>query len=200
MELYILRHGETDLNKEHILQGISLVSHLDGKGKEQVINAGKKLKNIKFDHIYSSDLLRTKETTDLILKELDYIPSVTYTDKLRERNHGDYEGHTWEYVRENINNEAFRSIIEAPPNGESLFDIKKRVDAFIEEIKNKYYSDEKILVVTHNGTIIMMFLCLLELGFENHKNFHFNNGSISQFHIGNIYNKLVLANWTPNCS
>jgi len=195
LELYIVRHGETDLNKTHILQGISLISHLDEKGVEQVTKAGKTLKNIKFDHIYSSDLLRTKETTDLILNELNFKPEVTYSEKLRERNHGDYEGHTWEEVREKINSDAFRSVVEAPPNGESLYDVKNRVEAFIEEIKSKYVGDENILVVSHNGAIIMMFLCLLNLGLENHRNFQFFNGSISHFHIGDEYNKLILANY-----
>lgn len=78
------RHGETEDNKSHTLAG-----HQPGKlthtGKEQANKIGKYLKNHSFDHIYVSDLGRTKETFQNILKEADGLKNIstTYSALLR---------------------------------------------------------------------------------------------------------------------
>ena len=202
MELYIVRHGETTANKTHILQGMSVPSYLNEIGKEQAKSVGNRLKNTKFDHIYTSDLIRAKTTAELIQIELQIKPPITETKALRERDYGDFEGHTWAEVRKFYNTNAQRSVVEAPPNGESLYDVRARIDAFINELKEKY-TDENILLVTHHGAVMMLCVCLLDLGFEHHKKFQFDNGSLTIFHIGDEYNKLKLCNDTchiPNKS
>lgn len=194
MELYIVRHGETEFNRANILQGASIPSHLNSKGEKQASLLGKRLKKIKFDHIYTSDLNRAKKTAEIISNELDFVPQITECEELRERNYGDFEGHTWDDVRKNLNTDAQRSVVSAPPNGESLYDVKNRIAKFLDYVKSKHGENDNILVVTHNGAVIMMFLCLLELTLDSHRNFIFSNGSLSCFHIGDRYNRLVLAN------
>ncbi|MBQ7256580.1 MAG: histidine phosphatase family protein [Abditibacteriota bacterium] len=195
MELYIVRHGETTANRTHILQGMSYPSYLNEIGREQAISVGKRLKEVKFNHIYTSDLIRAKTTAELIRNELGVKPPLTETKALRERNYGDFEGHTWAEVRKFYNTNAQRSVVEAPPNGESLYDVRDRINAFIKDLKEKY-SDENILLVTHHGAVMMLCVCLLDLGFEHHKKFQFDNGSVTVFQIGDEYNKLKLCNDT----
>ena len=191
-----MRHGETTANKTHILQGMSYPSYLNEVGVEQAKSVGSRLKEIKFDHIYSSDLIRARTTAELIREELDFKPSLTEIKALRERDYGDFEGHTWAEVRKYYNTNAQRSVVEAPPNGESLYDVRDRIENFIKEIKLKWIGDENILLVTHHGAVMMLCVCLLELGFEHHKKFQFDNGSVTVFHIGDEYNKLKLCNDT----
>lgn len=194
MELYIVRHGETEFNRANILQGASIPSQLNSKGEKQASLLGERLKKIKFDHIYTSDLNRAKKTAEIISGQLDFVPQITECRDLRERNYGDFEGHTWDDVRKNLNTDAQRSVVWAPPNGESLYDVKNRIEKFLDYVKSKHGENDNILVVTHNGAVIMMFLCLLELTLDSHKNFIFSNGSLSCFHIGDRFNRLVLAN------
>lgn len=198
MELYIVRHGETECNRGHVVQGFTVPSYLNEKGRSQARCTGKKLKNIKFSHIYSSDLERAKETCRIISEELDFQPDVSFHSELRERNYGEFEGHSWEEIKKIFGTDTARSITEAPPGGESLWDVKKRLDDFISFLKKTHRDNENILVITHNGTVIMLFLCLLELSFSNHKNFLFDNGSVSRFHIGDKFNRLVFANDTSH--
>ena len=195
MELYIVRHGETNLNHLKILQGKSNVSLLNEAGEAQGRLIGSHLKETKFDAVYTSDLARAVRTAELICEENQFKFEIFQDERLRERDYGDFEGHTWEEVRKTLKTDAQRSVVEAPPNGESLFHVRNRVTSFIEDIKAKYKGDEKVLLVTHHGTIMMLFVVLLELGLEHHRNFKFDNGSLSVFHIGDIYNKLIMANF-----
>ena len=66
-EVYIIRHGETNWNKEEIIQGHKN-SKLSKKGKQQARNVGKKLRDYEFDVIYSSDLNRALDTASYINK------------------------------------------------------------------------------------------------------------------------------------
>ena len=64
--IYLVRHGETDNNVNDIIQGQMKGISLNTTGKDQAKLAALKLKKIKFDAIYSSDLLRAKQTAQII--------------------------------------------------------------------------------------------------------------------------------------
>ena len=64
MELHLIRHGQTNWNEERRAQGQS-DSKLTKIGKEQAIALGKKIKQIKFDKIFCSSSLRTRQTAKL---------------------------------------------------------------------------------------------------------------------------------------
>ena len=68
--LYAIRHGETDLNKIAIMQGGGTNPPLNELGHKQAIERGKTLQNLGIEEIYSSDLIRTKETAYEINKFL----------------------------------------------------------------------------------------------------------------------------------
>ena len=71
MRILLLRHGQSEANKEHIIQG-HMDSPLSDLGRDQAKNVGKKLldSEITFDAVYSSDLIRAKETAKIITKIL----------------------------------------------------------------------------------------------------------------------------------
>lgn len=87
--IYLIRHGETDWNKEGKLQGHVDIA-LNEKGKEQAKQLHEMLKEINFSAIYSSDLSRAKETASIVRgsRTLEIIE----TPELRERSMGDWEG------------------------------------------------------------------------------------------------------------
>jgi len=92
-KLYVVRHGETYLNRYHKLQGWA-DSPLTEEGKEVAIQTGERLSDIAFDRVYTSDLGRTIETAELILKQNKHAQSIELRrlKEFREVFFGSYEG------------------------------------------------------------------------------------------------------------
>ena len=66
MKILLVRHGETDFNKNKLIQGHSDIV-LNETGKEQAINAGQKITDFDIDAVFSSPLKRALETARLML-------------------------------------------------------------------------------------------------------------------------------------
>ncbi|MDN6317928.1 MAG: histidine phosphatase family protein, partial [Lactococcus lactis] len=92
--LHFIRHGQTYFNLYDRVQGWGN-SPLTEKGIEDAIRSGKGLKDLKFDAIYTSDLDRTVETANLIIKENEKTPDdieITSMPEFREIFFGSFEG------------------------------------------------------------------------------------------------------------
>ncbi|KAF9014026.1 phosphoglycerate mutase-like protein [Cyathus striatus] len=91
--VYLVRHGETDANKQGIIQG-HLNTLLNDVGMKQAELVGDALKQIDFDEAYTSDLSRAKHTANAILK---YHPEVHLVEdeELRERFMGELQGQSF---------------------------------------------------------------------------------------------------------
>ena len=87
--LYIMRHGKTEWNKRHKLQGRTDIP-LCVEGKEMAEKAAIQYKDVHFDVCYSSPLSRALETAQIVLRNRD-VPIIT-DDRLVEMSFGDYEG------------------------------------------------------------------------------------------------------------
>src|SRR6266851_890326 len=87
--IYLIRHGETDWNRDRRIQGQS-DTPLNDVGRAQARLLGLKLLDVRFELAYSSDLSRAIETAELILEPR---PIAIATDVgLRERAFGEWEG------------------------------------------------------------------------------------------------------------
>ena len=149
--IYIIRHGQTDWNLEKKMIG-QIDVPLNQTGKEQAKASIKQLSALKIDEIISSDLVRTKETADIINTAL-HLP-ISFDARLRERNYGDLEG----ISEKDISQETW-SIFNKDPHkmhAESPEDLYKRVKSFFNEVD----SSKNILVVTHSGVLRMAMLLL----------------------------------------
>lgn len=154
--IYLTRHGETEWNSKGIVQGHSDIP-LNKIGEEQARELGKKLKDINFEAIFSSDLMRTKRTAEIAILEKKL--SVKTTVALRERYFGKHEGKHFSFLHQvEIKLESENSI----ETDEQLVD---RFIPFIREVAIDYQG-KNILIVTHGG-IIRWFL--IYLGFANAK-------------------------------
>ncbi len=152
--LYIVRHGETDANLNHIIQG-QTDSSLNETGKQQAKNISEKLKYIKFDNIFSSDLSRAVETSEIIAINRQIV--ILTTKKLREGNWGRLEGkstelaHQIEKLKAKLN-EKERHTYKPHPEIESDEEIISRFITFLREIAVGY-KGKTILIVSHGGLI-----------------------------------------------
>ena len=96
MELYLIRHGQTDWNKERRAQGQS-ESKLTELGEQQARELGERLAPVEFDHIYCSSSQRTRQTADLAFGHRNM--EIEYRDSLREIFLGPWEGHLYDDIR-----------------------------------------------------------------------------------------------------
>ena len=132
-------HGTTYDNASGKCSGWKQVE-LNELGKEQAINLGKVTENIKFDVIFTSDLIRSIRSADLAWPNQKKIQD----NRLRECNYGEFDGEDKSLVvYEKYINTSF-------PNGESLKDVEKRIKSFIEFLKENY-EDKTIAIVAHRA-------------------------------------------------
>ena len=92
--LVLVRHGQSEWNKENLFTGWK-DPNLTEKGIEEASKAGKELKanQMKFDAMFTSDLIRAQETGRIILEEMDQTDITVIKDIcLNERNYGDLAG------------------------------------------------------------------------------------------------------------
>lgn len=175
--IYLVRHGTTDWNEKGIIQG-QLDIPLAKIGEEQAKIVAQELKNVHFDAVFSSDLMRTKRTAEIITLEKNL--AIQTTKLLRERHYGEFQGKVYA-ARQAYN------VFVAALNDEERFshkshgvesdeEIVTRLITFLRETaiihKNKSSTepvlDKTVLVSTH-GDIIHKFL--IHLGFGTYKNF-----------------------------
>ncbi|MEK7548869.1 MAG: class I tRNA ligase family protein, partial [Patescibacteria group bacterium] len=158
---FVMRHGEAQSNIENIAScNIKNGHHLTEKGKKQVAITALKLKGEKIDMIFSSDYLRTKETSEIMVEKLGINgDDLIFDERIREVNVGIFDGQSAEEYHK-----YFFSLEEKfyknPPEGENLIELKNRVAEFLYEINIKY-SGKNILIISHEYSIWLMFATAL---------------------------------------
>ncbi|MBE9915116.1 histidine phosphatase family protein [Paenibacillus donghaensis] len=154
--IYLLRHGETELNTQGRYQG-ELDSSLTAEGIEQVKNNSRLLKLLINDpnewKIISSPLGRAEQSAKIICEAIGYDwKKVTTDDRLREVSVGDWAGLTIKEIGDSwpelIKNTDNYNWYFNSPNGESYDSVVERVSDWLESIKNK----EKVIAVSHGLT------------------------------------------------
>ena len=165
LKLYIVRHGETEWNVIKRFQG-QLNTPLTEKGIKKLKETGKKLENVLFDEVYTSELGRTVASAEIILNEnRGYRNKKRELKKLAELNEvyfGVWQGLTYEEVLlkypEEGNNYFYdvKNYKAENVEAENLKDALERFLKGINKILNIYKSGN-ILVVTH-GTVFEMFM------------------------------------------
>ncbi|MCK4918172.1 MAG: class I tRNA ligase family protein [Candidatus Pacebacteria bacterium] len=146
-QFFVIRHGEADNNVLSVCsKGVADKHHLTEKGKEQISISAKELKNKKIDLIISSPYIRTKESAEILAKELG-VKEIIEDSRVGEVNSGDFGGKSVSEYRNFFSSEE-DYFKKAPEGGESFDDIKKRVSEFLYDVDEKY-SDKIILIVGH---------------------------------------------------
>jgi isoleucyl-tRNA synthetase len=151
-KFFIIRHGGTEGNKKGIISYANQSKdHLTQDGKEQVIVSAKDLKNKNIDVIVSSPFTRTRETANILAKELGLNESdVVFDERLQEINPGEFDGKSWNEYHNNIYNLKSLWYDNPPPGGESLKEAAKRIGSSLYDLESKY-KNKNILIVTHGG-------------------------------------------------
>ena len=177
-EIILIRHGETEWNSQQRMQGHSN-SDLSSVGQAQIQALGQWMKIVPFDHIYSSDSLRAKQTAEAITQFSGHELKIDL--RLREKNLGVFEGLTSEEARER-HPEVFRLFKTAGSKyvideGESTQQLQDRALEIVEEIRIKH-PEERVLLVTHGGFIRVVMKHSLGLSLETPTRFLIRNTGV----------------------
>ncbi|MDO4377522.1 MAG: histidine phosphatase family protein [Erysipelotrichia bacterium] len=141
MNIYIMRHGQTDWNINHKVQGLTDIP-LNSTGIAQAQEAFEKLKNIHFDYVYCSPLTRTKQTAALVTG--NKYPIIV-DPLLIERDFGDLEGvDFWVY---DMSDFWDRPLDKSFNNEETVMHMLYRAQKFVDKLPKA----ENILIVTHGA-------------------------------------------------
>lgn len=167
MEIYLVRHGESQSNYDNKHGYLYFCGQLDVPLTERGIKSAKELsvyfKNKYIDNVYVSDLKRTRQTYEELFPY--DIPTI-YTKTLRERSLGVFEGKNKEEVCKDKRFEKYfrdpnykyfrHSFSQKAPQGESYQDVYDRVVTFIENELNQ--QQRRVVIVAHQVVIRCFFV------------------------------------------
>jgi len=185
MRLFLVRHGETDWNKEGRFQG-QRDTRLSQKGLEQAFKTAFYLAEHKFNGIVSSPLSRALDTAMEICsagaQNGNAVGAVEIIEEFTEINHGDWEGllstevgERWGGLLEQWH--AAPHKVRMPGGGESLEDVLTRSLAGIEKLTLKYDGD--VVIASHDAVIKVMLCHFLGMPLKNFWRLKIANCSIS---------------------
>ena len=177
----LIRHGETEWNREGRIQGYHADSPLTASGHAQALLLAECLASEPFDTLHSSDAGRTRQTAAPICAATGL--EVVYDATLRERNYGLFEGRTYREVEREYP-EAFqkfrtRDPYYVPPNGESAVQFRDRVVAALERIAEGAAGG--VAVITHGGVLGMMYRHVTGTPLDSKRGYSLHNASINRF-------------------
>lgn len=173
MIVSIIRHGQTDHNKQGVLQG-QLDTPLNESGRSEAVKLGERLRNVTFTHVYASNLDRASETAKLILGQNRANPpsnkNIIFDARLKERKFGVYEGKPKEALA-TAHGDAKKGKLYpgrrdyAPESGESMSQVYDRARDFFFEMclalqTEGHQGDSQmpqVMIATHGGVAIELF-------------------------------------------
>lgn len=157
LELLLIRHGQTEWNRDRRIQGYSDAS-LTPLGVAQAERLRKRLKGHPFDEIHASDSGRAQRTAQLVFPDR----AIQIDERLREMNYGVLEGKNREEFTED-DHRVYGAYRADPYNvpileGESWADLKTRVTAWLATLP----PTGRIAAVSHGGTLRAILLWAID--------------------------------------
>ncbi len=194
LRLILTRHGQTDANVNHLLQGQS-DGQLNAIGWQEVERLGNALKNMHLDVIISSDMVRAKDTASAIASHHG-LPIIT-TPLVREWNCGEWDGKPAEEFIEIVRNLTIPLSQLRPPGGETLAEVQARARAFVNDVTEKY-SGKTVVLCSHGDFLRMVISVLMNKTIEEaDSTYRMENASFSMFELDNAAWKMVAFNQMP---
>lgn len=199
--LYLARHGETEWNADNRVQG-SIDIPLSDKGREQAKWLARSLANARRPEIvFSSDLSRSRETAEIASAGLS-VPGPIESPLLREINCGRWEGLSMGCLEKDFPEEYEQWRLKADykcPGGESVADVKKRIETFFAEKAGELSRAETVMIVAHGLFNRTMLAHIMNLGIQECRYFEQDNAALNIFVWGRFMPRVVAWNYTPFC-
>jgi probable phosphoglycerate mutase len=175
----LMRHGEAENNVQHIIAGRTSEYHLTEKGRKQVRSTADKLKELSIDAIYTSPVIRTVETSQIVSETIGVGYNVD--ERLTETEMGSLVGmHMSEVIEKH--GDLFQRFYDdgasAKVGIERFSSIGSRMNSMLDYVAEKY-PDKNVLLVTHLDPIKAAITQILDLKPEVLFNMTIKNASLT---------------------
>ncbi len=159
--LWLIRHGQTDWNLGLRIQGATDIP-LNDAGIEQARQiASELLPSISQAIVYSSPLIRARQTAEIIAAGLG--AEITFDERLRERCMGEWEGKTLPQLREAYPDEFAKREADPVnyrvPGSETTLEVAGRMRAFA--LENLSETQVQNVVIVSHGYALSTLICLM---------------------------------------
>ncbi|MBY9001023.1 MAG: histidine phosphatase family protein [Candidatus Heimdallarchaeota archaeon] len=159
MDIYIIRHGETDFNVGEVRFRGQIDVHLSELGVNHALETGKALVDTPIDTIYYSKLSRAKVTAEKI-KEHQPKANLTEEPYLFDMSFGDWQGQS---LKEVFTFEEEKQWLKDPndfiiPNGETFYQVLDRIHRLFKRLQKQ--EEKNIVLVSHGAVINLIFVYL----------------------------------------
>lgn len=190
---YLIRHGETEWNKQGIYQGWTDIE-LSEEGKQQAKLLGERFRHIELDAIYVSPLKRAIATAEPVAK-VKGIP-VILDEHFKEINFGEWEGSSVPQLTEKYG-EPFSNFFEDPfahpfPGEGSFENVKNRSIAGFEGLLQKH-KGQTVGIVSHGGLLRVLIMTLMGMDTSFYRKTWLNNTSITTIDIMENGKRILLT-------
>lgn len=195
LELWLVRHGETEWNRRGLVQGDSDVP-LNDLGVRQAQALAGRIGHEMFDAVYASDLSRARKTAEITFPDANLILDA----RLREINLGVFEGRVWADISEGERAQVAVWLMgpydQKVPGGESSDDLRARILDWLKSLPEQ----GRIIAFAHGGTIAAILQTFTgrprprtwdEPGGWG---FRLKNTSICKLHISETFTSLEVVN------
>lgn len=177
MSIYLVRHGQTDSNRERIVQ--TPQTPLSKLGEVQAQQLADGCGNLPVSLILCSDYLRTQQTAAPLHKELGC--ELVLNELLRERNFGDLRGKRYDEIEQNFFDHSYH-----PANGESHQQFAQRVKQAwmsVLSLVDNLAKDKSILIMTHGLVLREIVSTHLKVNSAEFEKADFENTCVTEVNI-----------------
>lgn len=182
-EIYVVRHGQTDLNAQGIVQGKGVNHPLNETGQKQALAFFNAYSHIPFEILFSSSLLRAQQTIEPFKQNsIQHISSsnldeISWGEAEGKKGFTDHSEIFFQLMDEWKNGNVHFKL----PGGESPYELQQRQLIFIDELKT--IPQRKILIATH-GRFIRSFMCTVtHTPLAEMENFKHSNLCLYKIHL-----------------
>jgi alpha-ribazole phosphatase len=187
LKLYLVRHGQTDLNKARRYQGRIDVP-LNDTGMQQANNLALRLSSEPIDKIYVSPLARALETARVVNKDRNV--DIMTLPELVEMDFGQLEGKTYKEIIEFFPDWDPSVFDFTFAGGENLGNLAIRMQSFVDKLQ-KPDEGSNVLVVTHSGCLRIILCLLLDIDINKWWQFKIDIASLTV--VDNVTRGAVLT-------
>lgn len=160
LKIYLFRHGESFFNRAKEFTGWK-DSKLTEEGRRNARKVAQKLKSKKIDAAFQTRLSRSRETMKEVLKYHPECRKVIVDDRMIERSYGKFQGKKHSTIIKQYGQKQFdvwhRSYTVAPPGGESIQMVEKRVKSFIQDLLRKMKKEKVNVAISAHGNSMRPF-------------------------------------------
>ncbi len=181
--LYLIRHGQTDLNRDARFRGLSDVP-LNEQGKREAAGAGRLLESSRVERVYTSPVRRAAETAAAIACAIR--GTVEVDDDFTDIDYGQWQGLTVDEVRARFGEAQLRSWRKDPcsftfPGGDSIASVRGRLEPALLGAVTGAEAGSEVAVVSHLAVLKICFVVLMGLDMGYFWKVGLDNGAVSAF-------------------